>query len=76
MRVRDDVAANFIDLIRSGDVDVGIGAQIPHESAIFMEDLFADPICVFAHASHPLATKRTATLRDVVAHDVVLPAGP
>lgn len=74
VRVKDDVAANFIDLVRAGDVDVGIGGQIPHDLTIATEDLFADPICVFAPLQHPLAKKRRVTLRDVVSHDVIMPS--
>ncbi len=74
VRVRDDVAANFQDLVRSGDVDVGIGGHLPHDHTIATEDLFADPICVFAPHGHPLARKRRVTLRDVVGHDVIMPS--
>jgi LysR family transcriptional regulator, carnitine catabolism transcriptional activator len=73
VRVRDDVAANFIDLVRSGDVDLGIGGQVPHDNAIFMQDLFADPICLFAPADHPVARKRSISLREAVALDVIMP---
>jgi len=74
VRVRDDVAANFIDLVRAGDVDVGIGGHIPHDHTIAMQDLFADPICVFAPLSHPLAKKRRVTLTDVVSYEVIMPS--
>lgn len=74
VRVRDDVAANFIDLVRSGAVDIGIGGQLPHDQTIATQDLFADPICVFAPARHRLARKRQVTLRDVVDEPLILPS--
>ena len=73
VRVRDDVAANFVDLVRSGDVDLGIGGQFPHDNTIFVQELFADPICLFAPADHPVARKRSISLREVVALDVIMP---
>ncbi|MGE0359824.1 MAG: LysR family transcriptional regulator [Vicinamibacterales bacterium] len=74
VRVRDDVAANFIDLVRAADVDLGIGGHIACDPTITSLDLFADPICVFAPLRHPLATRRRVTLRDVIAHDVIMPS--
>jgi DNA-binding transcriptional LysR family regulator len=74
VRVRDDVAANFVDLVRAGAVDFGIGGQIAHDATIATQNLFADPLCLFAPVGHRLAAKRRVSLHDLVDDPVILPS--
>src|ERR1700722_13446071 len=51
IRVRDSVG-NLMEMIKDGDADFGIGGTIQRDSAVTTEDLFSEPICVFAPIKH------------------------
>jgi LysR family carnitine catabolism transcriptional activator len=72
IRVRDSVG-NLMDMIKDGDADFGIGGTIQRDSAVTTEDLFTEPICVFAPITHPVARKRAITLAELVDHPVIVP---
>jgi LysR family transcriptional regulator, carnitine catabolism transcriptional activator len=40
---------------------------------VTVEDLFVEPMCVFAPMTHPLARRRRVTLAQVAQHPVILP---
>jgi LysR family carnitine catabolism transcriptional activator len=72
VRVRDVVAGKIVELVKSGEVDFGIGTQLRPDREITMEKLFTDRMCVFAPTTHPLAQRRLVTLRDLVAYPLIL----
>ena len=65
VRVRDAVASRVLDLVKSGDVDLGIGSLIRPDPEIAHERLFTDRLCAFAPEDHPLARRRQIPLRDL-----------
>jgi LysR family transcriptional regulator, carnitine catabolism transcriptional activator len=73
IRFRDDVAMNFVDLVSSGEVDLGIGGEIREDRAVSIQHLFTERICVFAPRHHPLSRKRVVTLRQVTQYPAIVP---
>lgn len=72
VRLRDSVG-NLIDLVKSGDVDFGVGGEMQRDRAVAVEDLYVEPICVFAPMTHPLARHHRVTLAQVAEHATILP---
>jgi len=72
VRLKDSVG-NLIELVRQGEVDFGVGGAIQRDRSVATQDLYTEPICVFAPMNHPLASKRTITLRELVEHPAILP---
>jgi LysR family carnitine catabolism transcriptional activator len=73
IRFRDDVAMNFMDLVSTGEVDLGIGGEIREDQAVSIQHLFTERICVFAPKSHPLSRRRAVTLRQVSQYPAIVP---
>lgn len=61
--------------LRSGTVDLIVGATRSHEagSSIRSEPLFEDELAVICRARHPLASKTTARLEEIMEFGWVLP---
>jgi LysR family carnitine catabolism transcriptional activator len=72
VRLRDS-GASLIELVKSGDVDLGVGGDTNRDPAVAIEDLYAEPICVFALPNHALAGLRSVTLEEVTKHPMILP---
>jgi LysR family carnitine catabolism transcriptional activator len=72
VRIRDAVASRVVDLVKSGDVDLGIGSLIRPDPEVTHERLFTDRLCAFAPADHPLARGRQVRLRDLRAYPLIL----
>jgi LysR family carnitine catabolism transcriptional activator len=74
VRVRDAVASRVLDLVKSGDVDLGIGSLIRPDPEITHERLFTDRLCAFAPVNHALARGRggQVRLRDLGAWPLIL----
>jgi DNA-binding transcriptional LysR family regulator len=71
-RVRDVVSARVVELVKSGDVDFGLGICGRADRDLAEEPLFVDRLAAFVPKSHPLAGKRDAALREVAAHPLIL----
>lgn len=72
VRVRDAVAARLVDLVKSGDVDVGVGCLVRPDPDVTVEPLFSDRLAAFLPAGHPLARLRSLRFRDLAAHPLIL----
>jgi LysR family carnitine catabolism transcriptional activator len=72
VRVRDAVAARLVELVKSGDVDVGVGCVVRPDPDVTVEPLFSDRLAAFLPAGHPLARRRTLRLRDLAAQPLIL----
>jgi LysR family transcriptional regulator, carnitine catabolism transcriptional activator len=72
VRLKDSVG-NLIEMVKSGEVDFGVGGETQRDRAIVTQDLFTEPICVFAPKNHPLANKQVVTLDELVEHPAILP---
>lgn len=72
VRVRDAIAGRVLELVKSGEVDVGIGSLIRPDQEIAHEPLFTDRLCAFTRPDHPLARRRSIRLRDLSAQPLIL----
>jgi LysR family transcriptional regulator, carnitine catabolism transcriptional activator len=72
VRMRDVVAGNMVQLVKAGEVDFGIGSQLRDDKDIITRHLFTEQICVFARKKHPLARKRSISLRELTDYPVIL----
>lgn len=72
VRLRDSVG-NLMELVRSGEVDFGIGGDVQRDRAVTVEELYVEPMCVFAPLNHPLAAFDQVTLAQVSKYPTILP---
>ena len=72
VRVRDVVAARVLELVKSGEVDFGLGSCGRGDRELSEQPLLADRLAAFVPANHPLAGKRHVTLRDVATCPLIL----
>jgi LysR family carnitine catabolism transcriptional activator len=73
VRVRDVTAGKIVDLVKSGEVDFGIGSVIRPDPDLTSQPLLSDRLCAFAPATHPIARKkRHITLRELSGYPLIL----
>jgi LysR family transcriptional regulator, carnitine catabolism transcriptional activator len=72
VRVRDVTAGKIVDLVKSGEVDFGIGSVIRPEADLTSQLLLRDRLCAFAPSDHPIARKRHLTLRELRGYPLIL----
>jgi LysR family carnitine catabolism transcriptional activator len=72
VRVRDAIASRVVELVKAGDVDVGVGCVVRPEPDVDAEPLLTDRLAAFAPAGHPLARARQVRLRDLGAWPLIL----
>ena len=75
VRVRDGVAGRVLDLVRSGDVDLGVSSLTRPDPEITIEPVFEDRLCAIVPLGHRLAHGRRVRLRDLCAEPLIL-TGP
>jgi LysR family carnitine catabolism transcriptional activator len=73
VRLKDVVAGNFLELVRSDEVDFGIGSEIYRDRTVTMQYLRTERLCAFAPLSHPLAKKQRIALSELIDYPVILP---
>lgn len=71
--VQDVVADRVRELVTKRVVDFGLGTASRHEGEIAARPLFSDRLAAFVPASHPLANRSEAALREVLRYDLILP---
>jgi DNA-binding transcriptional LysR family regulator len=71
VRLRDVVADRVVALVRSGEVDFGLGS-CGVERDVAVQPLFADRLAAFVPKHHRLATRRHVTLREVAGYPLIL----
>ena len=72
VRVRDVVAGRIIELVKSGDVDFGVGSLVRPDPDLVAEPMFTDRLCAFAPDGHPLTRRRDLTLRELSRWPLIL----
>jgi|KBSSwiS6_1023812.scaffolds.fasta_scaffold23266_2 DNA-binding transcriptional LysR family regulator len=72
VRVRDVVAARVLELVKSGEVDFGLGSCGRVDRELSEQQLLADRLAAFVPNDHALAEKRSVTLREVAAFPLIL----
>jgi LysR family carnitine catabolism transcriptional activator len=75
VRVRDVVAARVLELVKSGEVDFGLGSAARVDRELTDHPLLADRLSAFVAKAHPLADKHQVTLREVAGYPLIL-TGP
>lgn len=73
--VREGIASEIVEWVRSEQVDLGIGSPEGGDAFVDFRLLFKDQMCVVLPPGSPLARKRRLTLRDLAGEPLVLP-GP
>jgi len=75
IKVQEGTYETFLSDLRCGELDVIVGALRPHElnPDVNQEALFTDTLAVIARASHPLASRASVTLKQLIKEKWVLP---
>ena len=68
-----DSTGDFIDVVKRGEVDFGVGSLFQEDFSINVETLYREPICIFAHKGHLQAQRRTISFKELVTHPLILP---
>jgi DNA-binding transcriptional LysR family regulator len=66
------VAARVLELVKSGEVDFGLGSCGRVDRELSEQQLLADRLAAFVPNDHPLADKRSVTLREVATFPLIL----
>jgi DNA-binding transcriptional LysR family regulator len=74
VQVRDVVAEQIVRLVKAEEVDFGIGSRVGADRDIEVSDFLTDWMCAYFPEDHPLAARRSLSLRDVVAFPLILTA--
>jgi len=72
IRVRDAIADRIVDLVKSGEVDFGVGSLVRADPDVEANALLTDRLWAFVPASHPLARAKDIRLRDLSAQPLIL----
>jgi DNA-binding transcriptional LysR family regulator len=65
VRVRTGSEEQIVDMVLNGDIEVGIAHAVRHAD-IQVTSLYADEIVLVAARAHPLATRRSVRMSDLV----------
>ena len=72
VRVRDVVSDRVVELVKSGEVDFGLGSCGRVDRELTDQPLLADRLAAFVQKNHRLAGKRHVALRDVAGYPLIL----
>jgi LysR family transcriptional regulator, carnitine catabolism transcriptional activator len=72
VRVFDGVASTVAGMVKAGQVDFGISSQTYGDRELASEVLIMDRLCAVVATDHPLAKKRSMTLRELARHPLIL----
>jgi len=72
VRVRDVVADRVVELVKSGEVDFGLGSCGRVDRELSDQPLLTDRLAAFVQKSHRLAGKRYVALRDLAGYPLIL----
>jgi DNA-binding transcriptional LysR family regulator len=68
------VQSEVLRLVREGEVDLGVTVSLTSERGVAVELRHPSPVLAVMAPGHPLATRRQASLAQVLAHPLALPA--
>jgi DNA-binding transcriptional LysR family regulator len=72
VRVYDGVASTVAAMVKTGQVDFGITSQTYGDRELTSQVLIMDRLCAVVAAAHPLAKKRSMSLRELAKHPLIL----
>jgi DNA-binding transcriptional LysR family regulator len=73
VRVRDTVAQHVVELVKSGEVDFGIGSLSKTDREVALEPLLIDRFYAYVAADYAIDTARAHTLAELTAFPLILP---
>ena len=73
VQISDVIAERVREAVLKREVDFGIGTLHGRDAELHATPLFQDRLVVFTPRGHPLAEKRSVTLREASAHGLILP---
>ncbi|HUK62043.1 MAG TPA: LysR substrate-binding domain-containing protein, partial [Dongiaceae bacterium] len=72
VKLRDAVAQRVVDLVKSGEVDFGIGSPTTRDPELKVSHLMDDPVSVVLPPGHPLERRARVGLRDLLHTPLIL----
>ena len=72
VRVYDGVALTVASMVKSGQADFGISSQTYGDRDLTSEILLMDRLCAVVAPSHPLAGRKSLSLRELAKHPLIL----
>jgi LysR family transcriptional regulator, carnitine catabolism transcriptional activator len=72
VRVHDVVGQRIVEMVKSGEADLGVGSLTRPDPDIESVPLFVDRLCAFVPVSHRLAKRRKASLHELVTEPLIL----
>ena len=72
VRVHDGVAASVAAMVKAGHVDFGVSSQTTGDRELTSQALLFDRMCAVVSPTHPLARRRSITVRELAKHPLVL----
>ncbi len=72
VRVHDGVAAEVAAMVKSGKVDFGLSSQTTGDRELTSQVLLVDRMCAVVAPTHPLAEKKSISVRELARHPLVV----
>lgn len=72
VRVRDMTAGGVVDMVKSGEADIGLGSVMKPDVHVDTRPLFTDRLCAYVPPDHPLARRQRAAFHEVARWPLVL----
>jgi DNA-binding transcriptional LysR family regulator len=72
VRLHDVVAGSVAELVKSGEVNFGIGSQLRADPDIDSEPLLTDRICAFVPQGHAFEARQRLSLSELIGHPLVV----
>lgn len=72
IRINDAIADQVVRLVKTEEVDFGIGPKVGSDKEIEYVEFLSDELCAFFPCDHPLANRKLLKLRDVAAYPLIL----
>jgi DNA-binding transcriptional LysR family regulator len=72
--VHDVVASRVVQMVKSGEADIGITADSAKDRELFSELLLIDRLCAFVPREHAVANHQTVSLRELLSEPLILTA--
>ncbi len=72
VQVNDVIADQIIRLVKTEEIDFGIGTKVGSDKEIDYLEFLSDELCAFFPEGHPLGSRKPLKLRDVAAYPLIL----
>lgn len=72
VRIHDVVAEKIVAMVKSEEVDFGLGTRLTPDRSVKVEDFLTDRLCAFFPVGHVLEQKEILSIQDVAAYPLIL----